>query len=455
MLGELQRRIIHPFLLHTEFGWMGYSGKPVNNWNPWIVSNVLTVAALACPDEDTRVALVEKSMVCVDRFAKVYAPDGGCDEGPGYWCRAGACYFDCMDLLRDLTGGKADLLGDELVRNMCAYEYKVHITGDYFVNYADAAARIHPEGPLLYRMGKLTGDENMVKFGLAELQRQNEQLGEEDRLDMEQVMQGIYRAVKLLFIEEEMNAAPKTGFPLVRDAWFPGIQVLAARSEGGTDKGLYLSAKGGTNGESHNHNDVGTFVLFCDGKPAVIDIGTAVYEKKTFSAQRYEIPQMQSNYHNLPMVDGIGQLPGVEYAARDVSYTCTDEQVAFALELNGTYPPEAGVESWKRGYVFDRVKNTLTVTDDFALEKESCVQLVLITAKAPVFAAGEMIVPLGDETAVAAGFDPALTHTTELFQTGHDANLTKSWGKDGVYRTVFTLPGKVKTSSHTFTFCRK
>ena len=42
---------------------------------------------------------------------------------------------------------------------------------------------------------------------------------------------------------------------------------------------MYLSAKGGNNGESHNHNDVGSFVLYCDGKPAVIDVGTGVYEK--------------------------------------------------------------------------------------------------------------------------------------------------------------------------------
>lgn len=84
---------------------------------------------------------------------------------------------------------------------------------------------------------------------------------------------------------------------------------MAARMEDGSDKGLYLSAKGGNNGESHNHNDVGSFVLYCDGKPVVIDIGTGVYEKKTFSPQRYEIPQMQSLYHNLPIIGGEGQLP--------------------------------------------------------------------------------------------------------------------------------------------------
>ena len=83
------------------------------------------------------------------------------------------------------------------------------------------------------------------------------------------------------------------------------------------------------------------------------------------------------------------------------------------------------------------------------------VRLVLITAKKPVFAGNEMTVTLDAESAVTVAFDPAVSHTTELFPTGQDANLTNSWGPDGVYRTLFTLPGKVKTGSNTFVFRKK
>ena len=88
----------------------------------------------------------------------------------------------------------------------------------------------------------------------------------------------------------------------MREAWFAGIQVMAARMQAGSSKGLYLSAKGGHNGESHNHNDVGSFLVYCDGKPVVVDIGLGVYEKNTFNERRYEILQMQSLYHNLPAI---------------------------------------------------------------------------------------------------------------------------------------------------------
>ncbi len=89
----------------------------------------------------------------------------------------------------------------------------------------------------------------------------------------------------------------------------------------GSARGLTVAAKGGHNDESHNHNDVGEFVVYCDGKPLLIDAGVETYSRKTFSPQRYEIWTMQSAYHNLPTIDGVQQAPGAAFAARDVTYS--------------------------------------------------------------------------------------------------------------------------------------
>ena len=40
---ELERRIKGPYMTHIEWTWQGYFRK-VNNWNPWILSNVLMAA---------------------------------------------------------------------------------------------------------------------------------------------------------------------------------------------------------------------------------------------------------------------------------------------------------------------------------------------------------------------------------------------------------------------------
>ncbi len=450
MLGELNRRIFKPFLLHDGFGWMGLQGQTVNNWNPWIVSNLMTAAAFASQDEDQRAAVLEKCLLCLENFVKVYAPDGGCDEGPGYWNAAGASMFDCLDVLYDVTDGKVDFMKDDLVRNMCAYIYKMHISGKYFVNYADASATIYPDASVIYLMGKRTGDKNLVKMGVH---------GYNVQKDMGLVwdMNGcgcqMYRRMKKIFADKQIAKEHDGGYPYVKDVWFPGIQVMAARMEEGTDAGLYLSAKGGTNGESHNHNDVGSFVIYTDGKPAFIDIGTGVYEKKTFSAQRYEIPQMQSNYHNLPMISGVGQLPGTEFAAEKVDYHCEKNLATFTLSLKGAYPESAGINSWQRFFTYDRKAGTVTVADDFDLVAPQNIEFVLMTPVRPTFTNDKMTVTV-DGTQTVAEFDPAMTPEVEVFDTHGDANLVKNWG-ERAYRTIFRLPEAVTAGGYKFVFYKK
>ncbi|MYF72484.1 MAG: heparinase, partial [Gemmatimonadetes bacterium] len=78
---EMQYRILTPLLEREDFGWMGYSGARVNNWNPWIVSNWLTSTLLMETDEARRVASVFKAMQTVDNFIDPYPEDGGGDEG--------------------------------------------------------------------------------------------------------------------------------------------------------------------------------------------------------------------------------------------------------------------------------------------------------------------------------------------------------------------------------------
>ena len=59
------------------------------------------------------------------------------------------------------------------------------------------------------------------------------------------------------------------------------------RSTPEPQRGLTLAAKGGHNGESHNHNDVGSFIVAVDGVPAVADAGRPTYTAQTFGPDRY------------------------------------------------------------------------------------------------------------------------------------------------------------------------
>jgi hypothetical protein len=152
--------------------------------------------------------------------------------------------------------------------------------------------------------------------------------------------------------------------PLLRDVYLPDIQFFAARDQAGTTAGLYLAAKGGHNAESHNHNDVGHFIVYHDGKPLIIDVGVETYTRKTFSPQRYEIWTMQSAYHSLPTIDRIMQAPGREFAAREVLYSADDESAAINLDLALAYPPQAHLLSWKRSIALQRGRQ-VNLTDSY------------------------------------------------------------------------------------------
>ncbi len=309
---EIERRLLSVYRSRQDFGWMGLTNdRPVNNWNPWIHSNLITCALLIDADPARRARTVYKILTSLDRFLDSYHDDGGCDEGPGYWNRAGASLFECLELLHSASSGSVNYFDLPLVRQIGAYIYKVHIADDWYVNFADAPAKVKPDGSLVYRYGKATRDPDLQAFGAYLYQHSGSGL------------ESLGRALPALFQGTEIRAAQARD-PLVREAWLGGIQVAAARRSAGSTDGFYFAALGGHNAESHNHNDVGNFVVYLNGNPVLIDVGVENYTAKTFSSQRYEIWTMQSAFHNLPTINGVMQAAGRQYEARDAAFQADD-----------------------------------------------------------------------------------------------------------------------------------
>ena len=177
------------------------------------------------------------------------------------------------------------------------------------MNMGDAPARVRPDPELVYAYGTRIGDSEMTGFGAFLARRRGEYRPAANTLG---------RILPALLSTDDLSkATPRE--PLLADVWLPDLQLMAARSAPGTGDGLYLSTFGGHNAQSHNHNDVGNFVVYADGKPVLVDVGVEVYTAKTFSARRYEIWTMQSAYHNLPTINGVQQKEGPAFRARDVA----------------------------------------------------------------------------------------------------------------------------------------
>ncbi len=426
---EMDHRVLTPNLERDDFGFMGISrpGHParsLNNWTPWICSNWLTTALIAERNEARRVQATNKILGCLDRFLNGYADDGGCDEGPGYWDRAGGSLFDNLELLRSASNGSIDLFNEPLVKEIGRYIYRAHIAGPYFTNFSDAPAKVTIGADMVYRFGKRIGDQKMTALGAWSEEAQHHGAPSGGSLG---------RELPALF-DLAMLRAEKGNAPYVRDAWFPGLQVMIARQSEGSVEGLYLAAEGGNNGKSHNHNDVGNFIVFANGKPAIIDVGVETYSAKTFSAQRYDIWTMQSAFHNCPTIDGVMQRAGGEFAASEVTHENDDKVAQMGMNIEHAYPSEAGLKSWRRTFRFDRAANDIEIRDRYAMKKAAGeITLTLMSpCRAVESAPGELTLqPAG----VKVSFDAKAFHavTEEINIT--DGHLRSSWG-DRLYRIL-------------------
>ena len=357
---EIERRMLQPCRVRDDFWWMGFDDRRVNNWNPWVNSNWLTCVLLLEEDETRRVETVGKILRSLDKFIDPYPADGGCDEGPGYWGRAGASLFDCLELLHSASRGRLSVFDRSLIADMGRYIYRAHATGPYYVNFADATALVSANASLVYRYGEAIGDSAMAAFG-AHLARQQ-------GMAEGGVGDSICRQLPALFtLQDLLDREPAE--PLVRDVWLPAIEVMTARDRQGSPDGFFVAAKGGHNAESHNHNDVGSFVVFLDGAPLLVDAGVESYTAKTFSSQRYEIWTMQSGYHNLPTIGQVMQREGKQFAARAVQHRAEDSEATVSMDIAGAYPPEAGLRTWRRTITLRRGVEVV-IEDEYELEGE-------------------------------------------------------------------------------------
>lgn len=433
---EVHRRILTVNLERDDFWWMGHTRK-VNNWTPWICSNWLAAVLILEENPTLRVRSVYKILECLDRFLDVYTDDGGCDEGPTYWTRAGGSLLDCLELLQFATGGHINGFTNARIGEIGRYIMRAHIQGPYYVNFADAAAKASPEPGPVFRYGKSINDSTMMAFGayLAQM----EQMGSGAVPGRFGVLGRVLPA--LFSLDDLMRTRPAE--PLLRDFWLPGVQVMGARSSGGSKRGLYLAAQGGHNGESHNHNDVGNFIVYADGEPVIIDVGVETYTAKTFSADRYSIWTMQSAYHNLPMINGVQQKDGEEYSAQDVHYIAGDTAATLSMDIARAYPREAGVRTWRRTLTLVRGRE-VTVHDAYALDTlKGGIRLTLMTNRTVTVSAPGTIL-LGDRSGtgkvrdVTLMFDPALFTVDVEAINVQDGQLQSSWG-DRLERILLTL----------------
>lgn len=443
----VKEKVLDPYMdssLYQAHWWLAEDWRPgqiINNWNPWCNSNVLLCYLLMENDRELVDKAIRFSAVSTDRFLNYVKGDGACEEGPAYWGHAAGKLYDYLKILEYATGGEFNLFGNSLVRSMGEYISRSSIGNGWVVNFADATARMTPDIPLVYRYGKDCHSREMTDFALSLLydgtrfRRPGVPLGNDIWRSLESIR---YRSMmvhqldslNVLCAAAEKASSDMTGVPDVLRTlrsgvpsctWYPETEFAYMRN----GDGWFFAAKGGHNNESHNHNDVGTFILFIDGSPVFIDAGVGTYTRKTFSHERYTIPPMQSSWHNLPEINGSSQIFGGQFRATGTE--CNTRKRTFSSDISGAYSSAAGCLSWRRSYALE--DHALEIVDRYVLSERVAADTVNFLVRGSALISSDMSEVMIETDGVRVSLDypegMSISVTQMLLD---DPRLSNVWG---------------------------
>ncbi len=371
-------------------------------------------------------------MKLTDQYINGLGEDGGCDEGPGYWFAAGAAVFDVLNELADATGGKVNIYSEPFTQKMASYIYKAHIAGPYFIDVADAHPEIIPDGIMIYRYGKAVNDAKMAAFGSYSFHQ----------LQKDVVTYGPFQRTRSLynmFAVKDISAdhQPYTETP---DVWLSDVEMMVSR----TDNGLFVSSHAGHNGESHNHNDVGDFMVYADGYPVIIDVGAGTYTKKTFGGERYTLWFNNSAYHNVPLLNGVQQSAGKQFTATNVKYNLSKSAAGLMMNLQDAYPKTAGISNLQRNIIVNKggkIEIIDNIKSTSAVNKVD--QFFMTVCPVDISNPGTLLFTLPNQKNIILNYDAALwdvkKEKVEL-GTPEDQGIKGNWHNKDIFRIV--LSGK-------------
>jgi hypothetical protein len=331
---------------------------------------------------------------------------------------------------------------------MAAYIYRVHIGSNYFVNIGDAHPEIELEPLMIRRFGVETGDTVMRGFG--------KWLDSKGNYGRSLSFQQFHRTRELFdFNDLRDMAVEHTGFGDIDDVWLPDVQLMVSR----LDHGLLVAAHAGNNGKSHNHNDVGDFIVYADGQPVIIDVGSGTYTARTFSKDRYQLWFNTSAFHNLPTINGFQEQEGLAYGASQVSYRMERHGARLKMDIAKAYPAAAGVVTWRRSIIADR-SGQIVITDSCRADSvfRSLTQSFMAVGAVDITVPGVIVFTTGGGKKVELHYDARVWRAQKEdlpLTTPEEEGLKESWRHRNITRIRLDLKSPVRAAVFQYTIVAK
>lgn len=300
-------------------GW----SKVKHNWN-LVCNGGMTVGVLAVAEDEPKLAerIVAAALKSIPVAMATFAPDGGWDEGPGYWNYATKyIVFHLASLQTALGSDFGFKQSPGFSQTGLFYMHLLGPTQKTF-NYADAGSGEQAAPQMLW----LAREFNQPIYA-AYRQKQAES------------KPTIFDLLWYAPIEETKVK------PLPPNTLFRGVNVAFLRSSWEDPNALFVGFKGGDNKANHAHLDLGSFVFDARGYRWAQDLGGDNYGLPGyFGKRRWTYYRTRTESHNTLVLDGKNQ----ELAkAPVVAFSDRAERAFAVVDLTAAYAPNA--MSVKRG----------------------------------------------------------------------------------------------------------
>jgi hypothetical protein len=419
---EMDRRLFTPYLERHDHWWLyNTAQRRVNNWTAVCNAGVMGAALYVMEDLSRLAEIVARGARSLDDYMATFDPDGGSSEGPGYWGYGFGNYAVISQLVEAATGGVVTFMAGDHARKAATFPLKAMLNQGAYANFSDCDPTVvYPRSLLVYLSKRL---EEPALMQLARMQPQGGRAAE------------MHWALRnMVWPVEEEPAGPFV--PAERD-WFGGMMWMFARYNPADPDALVVAAKGGHNGEMHNQNDVGSFIVRVNDESVLAELGRGRYTKAYFSPQRYENYVNSSIGHPVPLPNGQVQLPGEAYGATLVERRADDRVDSMTIEMRGAYPDAADLSSLRRTVALHREAPAGWVEVVDAVEFASRPG----TLDSALFSFGT--VEVGEDAVTVRGARGAVRITFDTAQvcasTEHVRDLDLSVGPSEAERIVFSL----------------
>lgn len=333
-----------------------------DNWTSVCNSCIGSAYLLLEPDNEKKNKGIIKVIDGLNTYiCKSFKEDGGTDEGVLYWNYGMGMFTVFSEHLFNATNGAINLFANSKIKRIAEFPANMILGDRLFISFSDAyehGTQFHPG----YIQKIASRADTPRLLGLLSYKMQVD----------------CYELPNLIrycsWWDGKQYPNPEVESILLPDL---GIAKLVSIKQGYP---IIVSTKAGNNGENHNHNDIGSFILTVDSENFLTDPGPGKYSGDYFSEKRYENVFANSYGHSVPVIDGLLQKQGGDsYGTIDV-YSTTGETYVL-LNLTNAYKLE-DLKRYTREIFLNDADPSITLTDSFEFTQTThSIQEAFVTYK--------------------------------------------------------------------------